>query len=120
MRKCFSHFGHTFKFSSRSFFQMICRQFSHFTHNPSVRTVFLPELSRSPDSRLNHAIKVASTEYPVPRNKLVLTRYWVLGTQYSIPLCAITPFSYACFTCRISVTVSAASTIVGCAFLPVK
>src|SRR5580700_8054165 len=66
MRKCFSHFGQTFKFSSRSFFQMIWRQFSHFTHKPSVRTVFLPELSKSPDSRLNQVIsqlRVASTGY---------------------------------------------------------
>ncbi len=57
MRKCFWHFGQTFKFSSRSFFQMICRHPSHFTHNPSVRTVFAPEVSNSPDSRLNQAIK---------------------------------------------------------------
>ena len=57
IRKCFSHFGHTFMFSSRSFFQMICRQSSHFTHNPSVRTVFSPEVSSSPDCRLNQVIK---------------------------------------------------------------
>src|SRR5271155_915334 len=90
MRKCFSHLGQTFKFSSRSFFQIICRQFSHLTHNPSVRTVFSPEVFSSPDSRLNQAIKVASTEYP--ENNPSLTMYWVLGTQYSMPLCAITPF----------------------------
>src|SRR5450755_3844371 len=41
IRKCLSHFGQTFMFSSRSFFQMIWRQPSHFTHNPSVRTFFI-------------------------------------------------------------------------------
>src|SRR6202161_2789263 len=56
IRKCLSHFGQTFILSSRSFFQIICRQPSHFTHNPSVRTVFRPEVSSSPDSRLNQAI----------------------------------------------------------------
>ena len=128
MRKCLSHFGQTFMFSSRSFFQMIWRQFSHFTHKPSVRTFFSPEVSNSPDSRLNQAIKtVVSTLYsvlssnPMPRKQLG-TEYRVLSTslQYSIPLCAITPFSYACFSCCITVTVSATSTIVGCAFRPVK
>src|SRR5712692_9397347 len=59
IRKCLSHFGQTFMFSSRSFFQMIWRQFSHFTHNPSVRTVFSPEVSSSPDCRLNQAMLVA-------------------------------------------------------------
>src|SRR5208282_1149771 len=56
MRKCLSHFGQTLRLSSRSFFQMICRQLSHFTHRPSVRTFFSPEVSSSPDSRLNQAI----------------------------------------------------------------
>src|SRR4051794_25835459 len=56
MRKCFSHLGHTLKLASRSFFQMIWRQPSHFTHNPSVRTFFSPELSMAPDSRLNQLI----------------------------------------------------------------
>src|SRR5579871_4402899 len=56
IRKCFSHFGQTFMFSSRSFFQMIWRQLSHFTHSPSVRTFFSPEVSNSTDSRLNQAI----------------------------------------------------------------
>src|SRR5580700_7645349 len=86
MRKCFWHFGHTFKFSSRSFFHMICRQFSHFTHRPSVRTVFFPELSRSPDSRLNQAIRqflVPSTWYRV-NNAFLGIRYWVLSTWYSV------------------------------------
>src|ERR1041384_1399081 len=58
MRKCLSHFGQTFIFSSRSFFQMIWRQLSHFTHSPSVRTFFSPEASSSPDCRLNQAILV--------------------------------------------------------------
>src|SRR5271165_799921 len=71
MRKCFSHLGHTFRFSSRSFFQIICRQLSHFTHKPSVRTVFLPEVSTSPDSRLNQAIgAVLSSRLPVLGNSL--------------------------------------------------
>src|ERR1700728_915645 len=83
MRKCFSHFGHTFKFSSRSFFQMICRQFSHFTHNPSVRTVFSPDELSSPDSRLNEAISqflVPSNQYRVkpPFFSVLDTRYLVL------------------------------------------
>src|SRR5689334_22825836 len=42
------------------------------------------------------------------------------GFQYSIPRCAITPFSYACFTCFISVTVSAISTMLGWALRPVR
>ena len=58
MRKCLPHFGQTFWFSSRSFFQMIWRQLSHFTHNPSVRIFFSPEASRSPDCRLNQAIRI--------------------------------------------------------------
>src|SRR5271170_1166824 len=97
MRKCFSHFGQTFKLSSRSFFQMICRQFSHFTHKPSVRTVFLPEVSSSPPSRLNQAIRI------LPSGDRVILRLETLKSpnrpitqspdQYSIPLCAITPFS---------------------------
>src|ERR1700680_5227344 len=57
MRKCLSHLGQTLRFSSRSFFQMIWRQPSHFTHKPSVRTFFSPEVSSSPDSRLNQAIR---------------------------------------------------------------
>src|ERR1700686_3326487 len=85
MRKCFSHFGHTFKFSSRSFFQMICRQPSHFTHSPSVRTVFWPEVSSSPDSRLNQAIVSCESQYRVPSTeKNGLTRYSVLGTYCSV------------------------------------
>src|SRR5580704_11585230 len=59
IRKCLSHFGQTFMFSSRSFFQIICRQPSHFTHNPSVRTFFSPEVSSSPDCRLNQVIRKA-------------------------------------------------------------
>src|ERR1039457_3697761 len=60
MRKCLSHLGQTFKFSSRSFFQIICRQLSHFTHSPSVRTRFSPAVSISPDCRLNQVIKDSS------------------------------------------------------------
>src|SRR5436190_11881336 len=56
MRKCLPHFGQTFIFSSRSFFQMICRQLSHFTHSPSVRIFFSPDESSSPDCRLNQAM----------------------------------------------------------------
>src|SRR6185369_11274451 len=56
MRKCRSHLGQTLKFSSRSFFQIIWRQVSHFTHSPSVRTLRSPEVSSSPACRLNHAI----------------------------------------------------------------
>src|SRR5271169_4352441 len=85
IRKCLSHFGQTFMFSSRSFFQMICRQPSHFTHNPSVLTRFSPEVSSSPDSRLNQAIKtVASTEYRVPSKPAELWVFSVLGTRYSV------------------------------------
>src|ERR1700730_18261152 len=58
MRKCRSHLGQTLRFSSRSFFQMICRQVSHFTHSPSVRTLRSPEVSSSPDCRLNQVIAV--------------------------------------------------------------
>src|SRR5271165_2458030 len=89
IRKCLSHFGQTFRFSSISFFQMICRQPSHFTHKPSVRTFFSPEVSSSPDSRLNQAIRtVASTESRVPsKPSRGFSQYSVLATQYSIPLC---------------------------------
>ncbi len=55
MRKWYSHLGHTFRFSSSSFFQMICRHPSHFTHSPSVRTRFSSFAWISLDSRLNHA-----------------------------------------------------------------
>src|SRR5712664_222261 len=66
MRKCLSHFGQTLRLSSRSFFQIIWRQLSHFTHKPSVRTFFSPEVSSSPASRLNQAIKaVLSSQFSV-------------------------------------------------------
>src|SRR6201993_1972430 len=89
IRKCLSHFGHTFMFSSRSFFQMICRQFSHFTHNPSVLTRFSPEVSSSPVSRLNQAIfelRAQRTEYPAKAERVGrpgLAWYWyaLLSTQ---------------------------------------
>src|SRR6202044_3004917 len=73
IRKCFSHFGQTFILSSRSFFQIICRQFSHFTHRPSVFTFFSPEVSSSPDSRLNQAI--ISYESRVLSFALTASRY---------------------------------------------
>src|ERR1700745_2782237 len=57
MRKCLSHLGQTLRLSSRSFFQMIWRQLSHFTHRPSVRTLRSPEVSSSPDWRLHHAME---------------------------------------------------------------
>src|SRR4029077_8016707 len=60
MRKCLSHFGQTLRLSSRSFFQIIWRHSSHFTHRPSVRTFFSPEVSNSPDCRLNQVIKSSS------------------------------------------------------------
>src|SRR5207244_10453901 len=41
------------------------------------------------------------------------------GVQYSIPLIALMPSSYACLTLRISVTVSAISTSSGAASRPV-
>src|SRR5208337_623190 len=66
IRKCLSHFGQTFRFSSRSFFQMICRQLSHFTHRPSVRTFFSPAASISPDCRLNQVIRaILSSRFSV-------------------------------------------------------
>jgi len=39
IRMCAPHFGQTFQLDSRSFFQMICRQPSHFSHSPSVRNL---------------------------------------------------------------------------------
>ena len=63
MRKWRSHFGQTLKFWSRSFFQMIWRHWSHLTQRPSVFTRFSPEVSSSPCSRLNHAIKVIFVFY---------------------------------------------------------
>src|SRR5271157_5805074 len=60
MRKWRSHLGQTLKCWSRSFFQMICRHWSHLTQRPSVLTRFSPELSScSTGSRLNHAIGVS-------------------------------------------------------------
>src|SRR5258708_39896804 len=100
MRKCLSHFGQTLRLSSRSFFQIICRQPSHFTHSPSVRTFFSPEVSNSPDCRLNQVIK-GSSQLLVFGSQRTARRYAhgelrtenpELRTQYSIPLCAITPF----------------------------
>src|SRR6185369_7471625 len=67
IRKCFSQFGQTLKFASRSFFQIILRQPSHFTHRPSVRTFFSPVASIAPDSRLNQLI-----------------RFLVVGTRFSV------------------------------------
>src|SRR5215471_4609114 len=61
IRKCLSHLGQTFKFSSRSFFQITWRQPSHLTHRPSVRTFFSPEVSNSPDWRLNHVIVIVES-----------------------------------------------------------
>src|SRR5258708_36324505 len=84
IRKCLSHFGQTFRFSSRSFFQMIWRHSSHLTHRPSVLTFFSPEVSSSPDWRLNqviHQYPVPSTQYPVPRTH-GFSGYRVLGTGY--------------------------------------
>src|SRR5271157_5264401 len=69
MRKCLSHFGQTLKLSSRSFFQIIWRQLSHFTHRPSVRTFFSPDVSSSPDCRLNQVIKKPSAISPQPAVK---------------------------------------------------
>src|SRR5262252_4451372 len=40
MRKCWPHLEQTLRFVSRSFFQMIWRQLSHFSHSPSVLTRF--------------------------------------------------------------------------------
>ncbi len=110
---------------------MICRQFSHFTHSPSVLDVLLPRsvqlagFAFKPSHKNSSQYSVLGTQFKLEAAtacRFLSTEYWVLrtGCQYSIPLCAITPFSYACFTWRISVTVSAASTIVGCAFRPVK
>src|ERR1700676_5604721 len=56
MRKCRSHLGQTLRISSKSFFQIICRQVSHFTHSPAVRPLRSPEVSSSPACRLNQAI----------------------------------------------------------------
>src|SRR3984957_4321700 len=64
MRKCRSHLGQTLKFSSRSFFQMIWRQVSHFTHSPSVRTFRSPEVSSSPACRLNQVINSVVGRWP--------------------------------------------------------
>ena len=119
MRKCLSHFGHTFKFSSRSFFQMICRQFSHFTHKPSVRTVFLPEVSKLS----GFAFKPSHSQLPVPSTQYrVEARFSVLGTRYSLLDSPLRHHASPAHTSHLahSVTVSTASTIVGCAFLPVK
>src|SRR5271165_7473540 len=60
MRKWRSHLGQTFRFWSRSFFQMIWRHWSHLTQRPSVLTRFSPEASISACSRLNHAMVVPS------------------------------------------------------------
>src|SRR5438477_2576451 len=123
MRKCRSHLGQTLRLSSRSFFQMIWRHWSHFTHSPSVRTLFSPEVSSSPDCLLNQAMGIAHLRLPsldlvkqVYRpGQSKIRQSSIVNRQYSIPLFAVTPFSYACFTCRISVTVSPISTIVRCA-----
>src|ERR1700730_4541353 len=103
MRKCRSHLGQTLKFSSRSFFQMICRQVSHFTHSPSVRTLRSPEVSSSPDCRLNQVIAVVRPQPLVIGGAWNRDRSSALAEmandeppttiQYSITLCAITPFS---------------------------
>src|ERR1700680_507891 len=55
MRKWYSHLVQTLRFSARSFFQIICRQPSHLTHSPSVRTRFSSDACISLDSLLNHA-----------------------------------------------------------------
>src|SRR5947199_8231334 len=78
MRLCFSHLGQTLRFSSRSFFQMICRQLSHFTQRPSVRTFFSPEVSSSPDWRLNQAIEVLKL------SNLVIGKFQIQSPNYPI------------------------------------
>src|SRR5208282_743961 len=71
--------GQTLRLSSRSFFQIIWRQPSHFTHSPSVRTLFSPEVSNSPDCRLNQAIReVVSGQWSVVSGGL----YWPLITDH--------------------------------------
>src|SRR6267378_102762 len=60
---------------------MICRHSSHLTHRPSVRTFFSPEVSSSPDCRLNHVIRqlpVATTEYPATSSLVLSTGYRIL------------------------------------------
>src|SRR6202043_4224225 len=76
MRKCRSHLGQTLKFSSRSFFQIIWRQVSHFTHRPSVRTLRSPEVSNSPDWRLNHAMESSYL--------LMVVGWWLTSPQSSV------------------------------------
>src|SRR5256885_16149898 len=78
MRLCFSHLGQTLRFTSRSFFQMICRQLSHFTQRPSVRTFFSPEVSSSPDWRLNQAIEVLKL------SNLVIGKFQIQLPNYPI------------------------------------
>src|SRR5579864_9431626 len=121
MRKCLSHLGQTLRLSSRSFFQMIWRQLSHFTHRPSVRTLRSPEVSSSPDWRLNHAMEssyllmvvgwwLTSPQSSAKLSVIFQFRAGAKGgeikanssqptansqqlSQYSIPFCARTPFS---------------------------
>src|SRR6185369_9093189 len=62
MRLCAPHFGQTCQLASRSFFQMIWRQPSHFCQRPSVRTLRSASptrgsLSSSLLSRLNQDIE---------------------------------------------------------------
>src|SRR5579864_4148251 len=76
MRKCLSHLGQTLRLSSRSFFQMIWRQLSHFTHRPSVRTLRSPEVSSSPDWRLNHAMENSYL--------LMVVGWWLTSPQSSV------------------------------------
>src|SRR6185437_16876155 len=57
MRKWCPHFGHTFRFRSRSFLKIACAHPGHFVHRPSVRTVFSPSFWIPPSSsRLNQLI----------------------------------------------------------------
>src|SRR5215831_18381997 len=71
MRKWKLHFVQTLRFSSNSFFQIIWRQPSHFSHSPSVRTRFSSFAWISLDSRLNHANVRTQLSFPDYRCLLI-------------------------------------------------
>src|ERR1019366_6258556 len=82
MRLCAPHLGQTLQLLSRSLFQMIWRQPSHFCHRPSVRTLRslsfnLGSSSSSPLSRLNQDIQALRYPERGRRSKCQLPLPWV-------------------------------------------
>src|SRR5580700_9809852 len=98
IRKWWPHLPQVFSVFSRSFFQVISRQPSHFSHRPSVRTVCVESspfgLFAPFDSRLNQDINVISCYTLTGQNRGADDRFsssaFFSGTRYKAILVAWT------------------------------